>query len=153
MRSLWMASLWDPWPAILAALIPAEAPRPYCFAGIGDLSAQAVEAGLRAGMDEFYVAGTEASIVFRATLWARKGVYAAVAEAAAQRIEQANDVIYTIDFEGRFTSANAAAERLTGVPREQLMGKHLSELLPGVRGARDGPCQLQARRRVAVLRL
>ena len=27
-------------------------------------------------------------------------------------------------------SANAAAERLTGVPREQLMGKHLSELLP-----------------------
>ena len=40
-------------------------------------------------MDEFYVAGTEASIVFRVTLWARKGVYAAVAEAAAQRIEQA----------------------------------------------------------------
>ncbi|MBK6563268.1 PAS domain S-box protein [Candidatus Amarobacter glycogenicus] len=118
------------WPAILAALIPAEAPRPYCFAGISDLSAQAVDAGLRAGMDEFYVAGTEASIVFRVTLWARKGVYAAVAEAAAQRIEQANDVIYTIDFEGRFTSANAAAERLTGVPREQLMGKHLSELLP-----------------------
>ena len=58
------------WPAILAALIPAEAPRPYCFAGISDLSAQAVDAGLRAGMDEFYVAGTEASIVFRVTLWA-----------------------------------------------------------------------------------
>ena len=35
--------------------------------------------------------------------------------------EHARDAIYTSDLEGRFTSANLAAERLTGYSREELL--------------------------------
>src|ERR1700682_3212347 len=34
--------------------------------------------------------------------------------------ESANDIVFTLDLEGRFTSINAAAERINGYPREQL---------------------------------
>src|SRR5581483_8761793 len=43
--------------------------------------------------------------------------------------ENAKDVVVTIDLEGRVTSLNRAGEQLAGVPREQIVGRHLTELL------------------------
>ena len=113
----------------LALLLPGGGPRPWVFAGIEDAEAATLDAGLAAGADEFYVSGTERSLAFRATLWARRGARQSEAADAARRLEQANDAIYTVDFEGRFTAANAAAERLTGYTRAQLLGKSMAELL------------------------
>ena len=43
--------------------------------------------------------------------------------------EHARDAIYTCDLEGRFTSANLAAERLTGYSREELLQKRVVDLI------------------------
>ena len=43
--------------------------------------------------------------------------------------EHARDAIYTSDLEGRFTSANRAAERLTGYSREELLQMRVVDLI------------------------
>lgn len=43
--------------------------------------------------------------------------------------ENANDVIYTSDLQGNFTSANKAAERITGYTREEILSKNLSDVV------------------------
>ncbi|MGI6549654.1 MAG: PAS domain S-box protein [Syntrophomonadales bacterium] len=43
--------------------------------------------------------------------------------------ENANDVIYTQDFDGRFIVFNKAVEQLTGYSREELIGMHMNELI------------------------
>ena len=43
--------------------------------------------------------------------------------------EHARDAIYTSDLEGRFTSANVAAERLTGYSREELLQMRVVDLI------------------------
>jgi PAS domain S-box-containing protein len=45
------------------------------------------------------------------------------------QIERAHDVIINLDTQGRFTLFNAAAERLLGYPREQILGQPFSTLL------------------------
>lgn len=45
------------------------------------------------------------------------------------QIERANDVIINLDTQGRFTLFNAAAERLLGYPRQQILGQPFSTLL------------------------
>jgi two-component system cell cycle sensor histidine kinase/response regulator CckA len=42
--------------------------------------------------------------------------------------ENANDLIYTRDLDGRLTSVNKACEQAFGYSREELIGKHISEL-------------------------
>lgn len=44
-------------------------------------------------------------------------------------VENANDVVYTLDLEGNLTSINKAAETITGYSREQLLGRNLADLL------------------------
>jgi PAS domain S-box-containing protein len=44
-------------------------------------------------------------------------------------VENANDVVYTLDLEGNLTSVNKAAETITGYSRDQLIGKNLAGLL------------------------
>jgi PAS domain S-box-containing protein len=44
-------------------------------------------------------------------------------------VENANDVVYTLDLEGNFTSINKAAETITGYSREQLINRNLADLL------------------------
>lgn len=44
-------------------------------------------------------------------------------------VENANDVVYTLDLEGNLTSINKAAETITGYSREQLIGRNLTDLL------------------------
>jgi PAS domain S-box-containing protein len=44
-------------------------------------------------------------------------------------VENANDVVYTLDLEGNLTSINQAAETITGYSREQLIGRNLTGLL------------------------
>ena len=43
--------------------------------------------------------------------------------------ENANDLIYTSDLEGNFTSVNKAGERITGYSREEILTKTLSEIV------------------------
>jgi PAS domain S-box-containing protein len=43
-------------------------------------------------------------------------------------IENANDLIYTRDLDGRFTSVNKACELAFGYSREELIGRHIVEL-------------------------
>src|SRR5712691_5232797 len=43
--------------------------------------------------------------------------------------EHANDFIYTTDLDGNFTSINRAGERITGYPREQLIGSNLGQIV------------------------
>ena len=44
-------------------------------------------------------------------------------------VENANDVVYTLDLEGNLTSINKAAETITGYSREQLINRNLTDLL------------------------
>ena len=57
-------------------------------------------------------------------------LYASLVEPSEGRyrelLDLAADVIYTVDTTGTFTSANAAAERVTGYSLHELLGSHLS---------------------------
>jgi PAS domain S-box-containing protein len=44
--------------------------------------------------------------------------------------ENANDVIYTLDLEGRITSVNRRAEQIFGYSRAELLGRQVAELVP-----------------------
>lgn len=48
---------------------------------------------------------------------------------AFELIEDANDIIYTLDLSGRITFLNKAAERITGYSRQEALGVHISEWL------------------------
>ena len=43
--------------------------------------------------------------------------------------ENANDIIYTHDFQGTFLSINKAGERISGYSREEIVGKNISEIV------------------------
>ncbi len=43
--------------------------------------------------------------------------------------ESANDIVYTHDLQGRFTSINRAAERITGYTREEALGMSISDIV------------------------
>jgi PAS domain S-box-containing protein len=45
-------------------------------------------------------------------------------------VENANDVIYTLDTEGRFTSINRAGETITGYGRDELLGRDIGGFVP-----------------------
>ncbi|MFQ6073524.1 MAG: cache domain-containing protein, partial [Methanosarcinales archaeon] len=44
-------------------------------------------------------------------------------------IENAKDIIYTVDLKGNFNLLNKKAEEITGYRREELIGKHFTEVL------------------------
>ncbi len=79
-------------------------------------------------VDDVYPSGHAGSFVLRlATAARRRDRHFPVS--AADRLEQANDTIYLVDFEGRFTWANAAAETLTGYSRDELVGMSMTRLV------------------------
>ena len=46
--------------------------------------------------------------------------------------ENANDMVFTLDLDRRITAINGAGERVTGYPREELLGRPIGDLLaPG----------------------
>ncbi|MCA0459070.1 MAG: GAF domain-containing protein [Chloroflexi bacterium] len=53
-----------------------------------------------------------------------------------QIVEEATDVVYTIDPAGFFTYVSPSAKRLTGFEPDELMGRHFTELLPKGEGWR-----------------
>ena len=62
--------------------------------------------------------------------------------------ENANDMVFTLDLDRRITAINGAGERVTGFPREELLGRPIGDLLaPGAepwdarrRGSSSRPC-------------
>jgi len=83
---------------------------------------------IAAGVDDFFGASDQ-SFLFRLEIEAHRTAHSNASKTAADLLEQANDAIYTVDFEGRFIAANAAGERLTGYGRDQLIGMPMSDLL------------------------
>ena len=60
-----------------------------------------------------------------------KGVETALRESEERYrklIEDASDVIFTIDLDGNFTSVNSIGERISGYPRQELLGMNLQEI-------------------------
>ena len=51
-------------------------------------------------------------------------------------VDQTNDFIFTLDFEGRFTSFNAAGERMTGYTREEAANMKIYDVLDAVTARR-----------------
>ncbi len=89
-------------------------------------SASAIE-GLQAGADEYLEAPYDSmrliAKVARLIERARLEVH------YRDLVEQASDIIYTHDMEGRLTSINAAGARFLGRPQEKLIGMHFGEAL------------------------
>ena len=50
-------------------------------------------------------------------------------ESYRELVENANDIVYTLDFDGRIISINRAAETLTGYSQDELVGHNISEIL------------------------
>ncbi|WP_173834939.1 PAS domain S-box protein [Halomonas sp. HG01] len=60
-------------------------------------------------------------------------------QGAHQALEQCLDAVVSIDDQNRVTFFNAAAERLWGCRREQVLGENVNRLVPGaIRGQHDG---------------
>jgi two-component system sensor histidine kinase PilS (NtrC family) len=53
-------------------------------------------------------------------------------------VESLKSGLLTTDLEGRVTSFNQEAQRITGLSRSQALGRDLEEVLPGVRALRSG---------------
>ncbi|TAM80281.1 MAG: response regulator [Acidobacteria bacterium] len=60
--------------------------------------------------------------------WARREI--ALKNQYEELFENANDIIYTTDLEGNFTSINKEAERVTGYSRKEVLGANVSNYIP-----------------------
>ncbi len=89
--------------------------------------------GPRQDPDELLAAGASdlLGVVTAREIVTRRAVAQRSATSAGDSVllENANDTIYTVSLDGFFLSANAEAEELTGYPRSQLIGMHLSNLV------------------------
>jgi two-component system sensor histidine kinase PilS (NtrC family) len=54
-------------------------------------------------------------------------------------VESLKSGLLTTDLDGRVTSFNQEAQRITGLTRTQALGRELEEVLPGLRALRGGP--------------
>jgi len=62
-----------------------------------------------------------------------------------QLFENANDIVYTLDLEGNFTSFNRVGEQITGYAREEAVGMNIGQLVaPDHRALAEAMLQLQA---------
>jgi PAS domain S-box-containing protein len=50
-------------------------------------------------------------------------------ESYRELVENANDIVYTLDFQGRITSVNKAAETITEYSQDELVGRDIAEIL------------------------
>lgn len=78
----------------------------------------------------FELASSESKV--RKTLSDRERAEEALRESEEryrELVENANDIVFTLDLEGNVTSMNNAVERVTGFTREELLRMHMSEFL------------------------
>jgi PAS domain S-box-containing protein len=77
--------------------------------------------------------GVECLLTASVDITERKAVEAALAESEQRYrdlVDNANDIVATLDLEGRFTSINPAAQRILGYAPEELLGMSLNTLIP-----------------------
>jgi PAS domain S-box-containing protein len=76
----------------------------------------------------------------------RKAVEAALLQSEQRNrnlVDNANDIVATLDLDGRFTSVNPAVGRVLGYSPEELLGLSLAELAPGSERPIDEAAQLR----------
>lgn len=83
---------------------------------------------LAAGADDVFDEASLESLAVRLAVIAPRSSSSGTAPADVL-VANATDAIYTLTLDGHFTSANPAAEQLTGYPHAQLMGMHMSRLV------------------------
>jgi len=89
-----------------------------------------MRARAKAERSEAEVRASEATM--RKILDERERAEAAVKESEEryrELVENANDIVFTLDLEGNMTSVNRAVESVTGYTQTELMGKNISEFL------------------------
>lgn len=89
-----------------------------------------MRARAKAERSEAEVRTSEATM--RKILDERERAEAAVKESEEryrELVENANDIVFTLDLEGNMTSVNRAVESVTGYTQTELMGKNMSEFL------------------------
>jgi len=77
-------------------------------------------------------AGRAAYLVMATDITEKKRAEAAVLESEEryrELFENANDIIYTIDLAGKFTSLNQTGERLTGYPRSEALAMNITQVV------------------------
>jgi PAS domain S-box-containing protein len=78
------------------------------------------------------IPGTKKSLISLVDITQRKRMENALRESERSYrdlFENANDVIYTIDLDGKFTSVNKTAESIYGYRREEIIGKDISSIV------------------------
>jgi two-component system, cell cycle sensor histidine kinase and response regulator CckA len=89
---------------------------------------------MRAGAMDYLVKGQmdapalERSIRYAVARWQSEEALRASEERYRELFENANDMLYTCDLAGRFTSINRAGERVTGFTRDELLRMNFAAL-------------------------
>lgn len=92
-----------------------------------------IRARVKAERSEAEVRASEAMV--RKTLEERERAEVAVKESEEryrELVENANDIVFTLDLEGNVTSVNKAVESITGFSQTELLGMNMSEFLTPV---------------------
>ncbi len=83
---------------------------------------------LAAGADDVFDPGDPGTLAVRVAVLEGRARAGGPASADVL-LANATDTIYTLTLDGHFTSANPAAEQLTGYPRSELIGMHMSRII------------------------
>jgi PAS domain S-box-containing protein len=84
--------------------------------------------------DDLELGGKQCLLTASVDITERKAVEAALLESEQRYrnlVDNANDIVATLDLNGRFTSINPAVKRVLGYAPEELVGLSLDQLAPG----------------------
>lgn len=119
----------------------AQSPEVHCEVRLGEGEGERILDMLASPLGEAGLERTGRLVVLRDITERKQAERAALESERRYRtlVESAHDLIFTLDKDGRFTSVNAAVERVTGYSKSELLKRSVSDLIGeagsvGVRG-------------------